>query len=55
VKGELHYRDMTKRLVALAGSFGRGLSAADLRKASQMVRLFGERLKGTDRSEDDKS
>jgi DNA-binding MarR family transcriptional regulator len=49
LKGEKQCREMTERLTELAGVFGHGLSASDMRKAGRIVRALGECFNATAR------
>src|SRR5262245_53851597 len=54
-KGESQYRVMTQRLTELAGAFGRGLKAEEMRKAGQVVRALSERLNMSGETRDSSS
>jgi DNA-binding MarR family transcriptional regulator len=44
-KGQARYRAMNDRLLAIASTMGGGLSEADIRKATQIVRSLSEDVK----------
>jgi DNA-binding MarR family transcriptional regulator len=45
-KGEAHYRAMSARFAAIAATMGGGLSEADIRKATAIVRRLSDEVKG---------
>ena len=44
-KGEARYRDMSAQLIAIASTMGAGLSEAEIRKTSEILRALSEETK----------